>query len=213
MIRTVSQAGHVAENIRRFVRELPSSSKLQLRLSRMRAWYALEGETGNWIFGPSKFVGYRDNTIERYLEAPERPLNGGQTEGALQRLFPHPVDPDSRLGNELAEALQAFLGRWGKAVRKDARIILVSELPAAVAQPSANAALLVERIVSNPAICGGRPRIRDTRIRVTDILDMLASGARLEEILEDYPDLEREDIHAALTYAARIADHRVIRAA
>ena len=51
------------------------------------------------------------------------------------------------------------------------------------------------------------------RIRVIDILDLLSAGATTEEILEDYPDLEREDILAAIEYAARQIDHVVLRSA
>lgn len=58
------------------------------------------------------------------------------------------------------------------------------------------------RITVDPAVCGGRPCIRGMRIRVTDILEMLAGGASEQEILTDYPYLESEDIRAALTYAA-----------
>jgi len=71
----------------------------------------------------------------------------------------------------------------------------------------------LQRITTNPDICGGRPTIRVLRMRVTDILDMLAGGAGRGEILADYPYLEDADITAALTYAARIADHAVVRAA
>jgi uncharacterized protein (DUF433 family) len=71
----------------------------------------------------------------------------------------------------------------------------------------------LQRITTNPDICGGRPTIRGLRVRVTDILDMLAGGADRDEILADYPYLEDADITAALAYAARIADHAVIRAA
>ena len=60
----------------------------------------------------------------------------------------------------------------------------------------------VERITINPEQCGGRPCVRGMRIRVKDILDMLAGGATAEEILADYPDLEAEDIRACLAYAA-----------
>jgi uncharacterized protein (DUF433 family) len=70
-----------------------------------------------------------------------------------------------------------------------------------------------ERITVDPDICGGRPVIRGMRIRVSDILDLLASGADRAEILADYPYLENEDITAALEYAARSVEHRVIRAA
>jgi uncharacterized protein (DUF433 family) len=69
------------------------------------------------------------------------------------------------------------------------------------------------RITVSPEICGGRPTIRGLRIRVTDILDMLAAGATRTEILQDYPYLEDEDITAALEYAARQSDHPVIRTA
>jgi uncharacterized protein (DUF433 family) len=62
---------------------------------------------------------------------------------------------------------------------------------------------LLERITVNPEVCGGRPCIRGLRVRVKDILDMLAGGATREEILADYPYLENDDITAALEYAAR----------
>ena len=72
---------------------------------------------------------------------------------------------------------------------------------------------LFERITVDPEVCGGRPCVRGLRVRVTDILDMLAAGASREEILEDYPYLEDEDIAAALAYAAKQADHPVLRVA
>lgn len=69
---------------------------------------------------------------------------------------------------------------------------------------------LLTRITFNPNQCGGRPCIRGMRIRVKDVLDMLASGAAEQEILESYPYLEREDIQACLEYAARQVDHAVM---
>jgi len=60
----------------------------------------------------------------------------------------------------------------------------------------------MERITINPEQCGGRPCVRGMRIRVKDVLDMLAGGATSDEILADYPDLEAEDIRACLAYAA-----------
>ena len=72
---------------------------------------------------------------------------------------------------------------------------------------------ILNRITINPGVCGGRPCIRGMRIRVKDILDMLAGGATREEILADYPYLEDLDITAALEYAARATDHPVIAAA
>lgn len=71
----------------------------------------------------------------------------------------------------------------------------------------------MKRITVDPEVCGGRPCVRGLRVRVTDILDMLAAGASREEILEDYPYLEDEDIAAALAYAAKQADHPVLRVA
>jgi uncharacterized protein (DUF433 family) len=54
----------------------------------------------------------------------------------------------------------------------------------------------LDRITIEPGKCGGRPCIRGYRLRVKDVLELLASGASWEEILEDYPFLEREDIQA-----------------
>jgi uncharacterized protein (DUF433 family) len=61
---------------------------------------------------------------------------------------------------------------------------------------------LIDRITVDPAICGGRPCIRGLRVRVKDVLDMLAGGSTREEILQDYSYLEDEDISAALEFAA-----------
>jgi uncharacterized protein (DUF433 family) len=69
----------------------------------------------------------------------------------------------------------------------------------------------LDRITSDPNVLGGRPCIRGLRIRVTDILDMLANGATREEILADYPYLEEDDIRAALEFAARQSDHPIIK--
>ena len=66
------------------------------------------------------------------------------------------------------------------------------------------------RITHNPEQCGGKPCIRGMRIRVSDILELYASGLSSEEILADFPDLEAEDLKAALDYAAREIDHPVL---
>ena len=66
------------------------------------------------------------------------------------------------------------------------------------------------RITIDPHVCGGRPCIRGMRIRVSDILGMLATGATQAEILEDYPYLEPADINAALEFAARQTDHPIL---
>lgn len=69
----------------------------------------------------------------------------------------------------------------------------------------------LNRITVEEGKCGGRPCIRGFRIRVTDVLELLSAGASIEEILRDYPFLEREDVFAALEYAAHQTDHPVLR--
>jgi uncharacterized protein (DUF433 family) len=72
---------------------------------------------------------------------------------------------------------------------------------------------LLDRITINLAQCHGRPCVRGMRIRVTDILAMMAEGVSEAEILADYPDLERDDIRACLAYAAAQNDHPILSAA
>jgi uncharacterized protein (DUF433 family) len=60
---------------------------------------------------------------------------------------------------------------------------------------------ILARITQNPDQCGGRPCIRGMRIRVSDILEMLAENVSVDEILADFPDLEPEDIQSCLSYS------------
>jgi uncharacterized protein (DUF433 family) len=71
-------------------------------------------------------------------------------------------------------------------------------------------AKLEERITVDPEQCGGRPCVRGMRIRVTDVLDLLASGLTPEEVLRDLSDLEPEDIRACLRFASRRVDHPIV---
>lgn len=71
---------------------------------------------------------------------------------------------------------------------------------------------LLDRITINPDQCGGRPCIRGMRIRVIDVLELLAAGESVETILTEYPYLEAEDITASLLYAARQMDHPILAA-
>lgn len=71
---------------------------------------------------------------------------------------------------------------------------------------------LFDRITINPNQCGGRPCIRGMRIRVTDVLELLASGQSQADILEAYPYLEAADIAACLQYAVRRLDHPTLAA-
>jgi len=69
-----------------------------------------------------------------------------------------------------------------------------------------------QRITVNPDQCGGRPCIRGMRIRVVDVLDLLASGLTREQVLDELPDLEPDDITAALHYASQRLNHPVVAA-
>ena len=71
----------------------------------------------------------------------------------------------------------------------------------------------LDRITFDPEQCGGRPCIRGMRIRVKDVLEMLAAGVGETEILEDFPYLEAEDIRACLEFAAAEMDHSILKVA
>lgn len=75
--------------------------------------------------------------------------------------------------------------------------------------PEAN---LLDRITTNPEQCGGRPCVRGMRIRVTDVLELLAAGETPAQIVAELPYLEPDDISACLRYAARRLDHPVLAA-
>jgi uncharacterized protein (DUF433 family) len=68
---------------------------------------------------------------------------------------------------------------------------------------------LMERIASKPNVCGGRPCVRDTRIEIAVILDGPAKGLTEPEIIDHYPQLTKDDIHASLTHAAGLAHESV----
>jgi uncharacterized protein (DUF433 family) len=215
----ITSAAQAEEHIRRYAQQLQRSSALRERAGYARAWYALRGDDGGWTFAPSKFVGYRYASAEEYLKdsGGEGPRDGRQTERVLEQWF-EVVEPNTRLGRELSEALRIFLSHFGQAPNARARINVARQSPEAAAvdqaslRPSADDHIL-NRVTADPRICGGRPCIRGTRMRVTDIVDMLAHGATRAEILQDFDYLSEEDITAALYYAARAADHRVIQTA
>ena len=70
-----------------------------------------------------------------------------------------------------------------------------------------------DRVVIDPEVCGGRPIVAGTRMRVVDVLEMLADGVSEAVILKDFPYLESADIRACLSYAAGAVDHRIVKAA
>ena len=69
---------------------------------------------------------------------------------------------------------------------------------------------LLKRISVDPNICFGKPCIRGTRIWVSLLLDLLATGATIEEVLTEYPQLTQEDIHAAIAYGAEMSRERFV---
>lgn len=208
----VSNPDQVAANIRRFAEELEQSPEMQSRLSLVHDWYALRLGPERWAFGPSKFVGRRDNTIKRYLEtSQEGPISSEKALGGLSTA----VDPGSRFERELISALEEFLARWNRKPRSGCRFRMVSEneLEVTLTPRRTNDQALLARISSDPRICGGKPCIKGTRMRVVDIVEAVAHGASQEELLRDFDYLTAEDIAAALLYAARASDHRVVHTA
>ncbi len=72
---------------------------------------------------------------------------------------------------------------------------------------------ILERITSNPKQCGGKPCIRGMRIRVSDVLSLLANGLNISEIVEEMPDLEPADVKACILYAIQRIDYPVLKVA
>jgi uncharacterized protein (DUF433 family) len=70
--------------------------------------------------------------------------------------------------------------------------------------------LLLQRITLNPAVCKGKPTIRNMRFTVSQVLELLAGGMTFDEILADYPYLEMQDLQACLLYAAQIANTKSV---
>ncbi len=91
--------------------------------------------------------------------------------------------------------------KWVRTFRKKRLFLLVMENE------------LLNRITMNPQQCGGKPCIRGMRIRVSDVLELLANGLSAEEILEEMPDLEAEDVQASLLFAARRLTYPTLKAA
>lgn len=204
----------VIANIKTYQDVLDKSSEIQRRLGYVPAWYAIRRVDGQWLFGPSKFVGYENNTASRYLASADAGADGRETEHALKDLAAS-LDLSTRIGRDAFSALESFLKKFDRKPNKRARINIVLDeaRPQRPAIAPEHESLLLGNIIADPKICGGRPTIKGTRMRVSDIIDMLAQGVTHKEILADFPYLRNEDILAALAYAARAADHRIIHVA
>ena len=207
----VASPDQAIENILRYQVALEDEQrgvKLRGLMSRVHAWYAARPAGEQWLFAPSKFVGYVDNTAAAYfLERGSR--DGRKTEDILQQWL-HPIEPGSRQAQTLGQALRDFLRSHGHSgPRRGARISLLAEVFDHIASIPGTSG----RVVIDPSVCAGRPHIRNTRVRVSDILQLMASGVSSEKILDDYPYLDDADLRAALVWAADAVDHRVMFAA
>lgn len=198
------------ENIIRYRTEVDREPLLARRMTRPRAWYAVKSDDGEWLFGPSKFIGYARSSAKAYLSKASSVEHRGR-EAVLKEWF-KVVRPETPLGVELAGALRNFLNSHGHSGPRRDAWICVQKQP--FARGKGTVGLWVQnRIHVDPAICGGRPHIRGTRVRVSDVLDLLANGALPSDILADYPYLTEADLRAALAYGAAATEHRVILAA
>jgi uncharacterized protein (DUF433 family) len=207
--RVIISLEEAIANIETYSTSLTGNPGLVARMKQHPAWYAVRDKAGRWMFGPSKFIGYRQADPKIYLSSYSR-KDGKETEPALSAWFVQ-VDPESVLGRELRQEFVCFAEIHGKAPHRHWRVSVPQEEFAARGGRATSGA--ADRIAFDPEICGGRPRIAGTRVRVSDIVAALAEGASTEEILEDFPYLSAEDISAALSYAARAVDHRVLKAA
>jgi uncharacterized protein (DUF433 family) len=214
-LETVTSFEQAIENIAHYQVAIEHDSDIRARVARVWSWYAVKDkDSSRWKFAPSKFIGYRDADARKYLAGSglDGELDGRITERLLAEWFYSPPR-GSRLERELLDALRTFLARFGKAPGARARINVPREsVPIAHRLVTVGADLL-DRIASNPEICGGRPCIKGTRMRVADIVESLAHGTSQKELLADFDYLTEDDIAAALLYAARATDHRIVRTA
>lgn len=215
--RLVASLEGAVENISRYQTEVCEERELAKRMRRARVWYGIRSEAGAWHFAPSKFVGYADSTGRTYVSAGSR-RDGGKTELVLGRWF-DVVPRDTRLAAELHAALHSFHRRHGHSgpgrnvrVRVPRALLEArgAELRRRAQDPDGAKDESRDRVRVDPSVCGGRPHIRGTRVRVSDILDLLASGAAQSDILADYPYLSEADVRAALAFGAAATGHRLI---
>jgi uncharacterized protein (DUF433 family) len=211
----VTSFEEIVENIDKYQDALRHNAEIRRRVAMVWSWYAVrDQQSGGWKFAPSKFIGYHNPTAERYLA--ESGIEGGFDGRITERVLSHwyaPVEANSKLQRELSEALRAFLAGFGKAPGARARINAPADGIAVTNRTATRTNELLGRITSDPEICGGRPCIKGTRMRVADIVEAVAHGASQQELLADFDYLTAEDITAALLYAARATEHRIVRTA
>jgi uncharacterized protein (DUF433 family) len=210
----VTNADEAVDNIRRFASELSGSPELQSRLGTFKVWYAAPRLEGGHDLGPSKFVGYRGNTAAAHVENSGKHgmRHGNDAQDVLDVAFAD-VPAGSAEHRALWRELSHILSRYGRRPHKGTRFRMPvqRQLSEAVAQVSPSRT--GDWIISDPSICSGRPTLKGTRIRVSDVLQLLAGGDSAEQIAADYPSLRLEHIEAALVFAAAAVEHRFIKAA
>jgi uncharacterized protein (DUF433 family) len=204
-VKLVSNFSQVVENIERYNRDRVSAA-LAEKIAYVRAWYAFRTPSGEWLFAPSKFAGYVGSSAETYRdERPDR--DGRETERGLSQWFVE-TDSNDRLGRDLLARLRETVAAQGKVLNALARVHVPRDI--AGARPLARPGSERWRITADEKVLGGKPCIRGMRIRVADILEMLANGASHDDILADFPYLEAADIRAALEYAMGAVDHQLV---
>ncbi len=205
--KLASTLPQVQKNLRAFNMDEPDLLDI---LAYVRSWYALETAEG-WAFGPSKFIGYADMDAKKYFELHAQ-LDGRVTDKNLEAWFVE-LNSQDALAKMLLGHLRGILAQRGKSLNVKARILVLREQAQESKIATKTPAGPETRITFDAEMLGGKPCIRNMRIRVTDVLEMLAGGATRREILEDFPYLQDEDITASLQFAAGAVDHRHIKAA
>jgi len=122
MIKLATSLKDVTDAINKFPSEVKQSQELQERLAYARAWYAIRNKHGEWVFGPSKFVGYKELTAEKYLDSNVK-LDGRKTEVHLSEWFCEMTDDLDPLWDELSD----FLAEFGKIPSRMARINILDQ--------------------------------------------------------------------------------------
>ena len=216
-LRFVNSLEEIKDNFVRYGLALRENLHIRAKAGQARAWYVIEAEDGTYRLAPSKFIGYAGMTGETYAELynVDDGLDGRETEKILIQLS-REVPPRSPQEQRLLNALRALLGTFGKTPSKLARFrVMLPVDPARAAAKPWGPSLdnFHERIHSDPAVCGGRPVIRGTRMPVSDILSMMADGMSASEILADFPYIAAADVSAALLFGSQASSHRIMQAA
>jgi uncharacterized protein (DUF433 family) len=205
-----TDVSEVVENIKTY-NEAAATGRLRTMIAYVQHWYAAKAEDGSWLFGPSKFIGYAGITPKIY-EQMHKELNGRVTETVLKDWFVE-LSAGDALHAVLRQELRRFIAEHGKSLNHRAQIHVLKNHAPSMTFSQKPVHGEGWRITSSAEMLSGKPCIRGLRIRVADILEMLALGATRKQILEDYPYLEDGDITAALEFAVGAVDHRLVKAA